>query len=196
MAETVSILIPTISRPTLARALASLRSQEWIPGDEVLVVGDGPQPIARELWERFGLPGRYVETPRAGGVWGHAARNWVLDGRLARGAYLMCLDDDDEYTPGAIATVRAALAEAPGRPHIFRMTGRHHGLLWKTPELVEGNVGTPMIVAPNDPARLGRFATNRCGDTVFIRDTCSHYPDGPVWREEVICLVRPSARSK
>jgi hypothetical protein len=31
------------------------------------------------------------------------------------------------------------------------------------------------------------------GDYVFIRDTCDHYPGGPVWRQEVIAIARPDA---
>ncbi|AMV24169.1 Glycosyl transferase family 2 [Gemmata sp. SH-PL17] len=188
----VSVVIATISRPTLARTLGSLRGQAWGPGDEVLVVGDGSQPVARELFEQFGLPGRFVENPGPTGTWGHHARNWVLDTRLARGAYLMALDDDDEYHPGALAAVRRALGENPGRPHIFRMTGHPlNPLLWARPVLEVGNLGTPMLVFPNDPARLGRYGMWGAGDFDFCAQTCAHFPDGPVWREEPVCMVRP-----
>lgn len=189
---TISLVIPTISRPTLARALASMRRQEWQAGDEVLLVGDGPQPVACSLWEQFRLPGRYLETPAPLGYWGHGPRNWIAENREATGRYLMALDDDDELPDQAVAIVRRILAESPDRPHIFRMTGTPVvGDCWKVKEIREGNVGTPMLVAPNDPARLGRFAPRYGGDCDFIRGTCAFYPGGPVWREEVICRVRP-----
>lgn len=194
MAEriTLSLIVPTVSRPTLARALASARRQDWWPGDEVILVGDGPQPIAQALWEQFALPGRYTEVPKTlPADWGHTPRN--LTHPQARGAYLMALDDDDELTDGAVATVRAAIAKNPGRPHLFRMSGCPVvGDCWKVPDVRLGNVGTPMFVAPNAPARLGRYTARYGGDHDFIASTCSHYPDGPVWREEVICRVRPA----
>jgi hypothetical protein len=189
----LSLIVPTVSRPTLARALASVRCQEWNPGDEVLLVGDGPQPVARELWEQFRLPGRFVEVPGPNWDWGHTPRNLVMP--TAAGAYLMALDDDDELTPDAVAFVRTALAEAPGRPHIFRVTGVPLlGDVWTEREVRLGNVGTPMLVAPNDPARLGVYTPRYGGDYDFIAAVCSRYPEGPVWREEVICRVRPGIR--
>lgn len=195
MAEpvTLSLVIPTIGRPTLARCLTSVRRQEWRAGDEVLLVGDGPQSSARELWDQFGLPGSFHETPDRIGFWGHGIRNRLLDLRAAKGTHLVALDDDDELADGAVATVRAAIDRNPDRPHLFRMSGEAcRGLVWRTREIAHGNVGTPMLVAPNDPARLGRYALHHGGDCDFIRETCNHYRGGPVWREEVVCLVRPA----
>jgi glycosyltransferase involved in cell wall biosynthesis len=187
---TISLVIATIGRPTLARALRSVRVQDWRPQDEILLVGDGPQPVASELWDQFRLPGRFVEVPGPNKDWGHTPRNLVVP--LARGAYLMALDDDDEMTPDAVAVVRKALAETPNRPHLFRMSGVPTvGTVWKVKEIREGNVGTPMLVCPNDPARLGRYAPRYGGDFDFIRDTCAFYPEGPVWHQTVICRVRP-----
>lgn len=190
---TVSLVIPSVSRPTLARTLLSLAGQPWIPGDEILLVGDGPQSQAREMWEQLKLPGRYLETPERLGFWGHGARNWLLDQQAATGGYLAALDDDDVWTPDSLAVIRAAIAERPGHPHIFRMDGVPNGigLVWKTQQIRERNVGTPMLVVPNDFARLGRYTPRYGGDCDFVRETCSHYCDGPEWHEDVICRVRP-----
>lgn len=167
--------------------------------DEILVVGDGTQPIARELCEQLSgrLPMRYIENPGPTGMWGHHARNWVLDARQAPGAYLMALDDDDEYTPDAIASARAAFAACPEpRPHIFRMSGHPAvGTVWKEPVMRVTNLGTPCIAVPNDPARLGRYAMAYDGDFTFAQSTCAHYPAGPVWSEAVICRVRPHEKA-
>ncbi|HEY1188514.1 MAG TPA: glycosyltransferase family A protein [Gemmata sp.] len=199
MAEpTISLVIATVTRPTLARSLASLVGQDWRPGDEVLVVGDGPQPVANELCGLFAarLPVRYVENLGERGIWGHRPRNWVLDTRQAQGAYLMALDDDDEYTPSAIRAARAAFVACPSpRPHIFRMSGHpSNPLLWSEPVFREANFGTPCIAAPNDPARLGRYGLRYAGDFDFAASTCEHYPGGPVWCEAVVCRVRPEPR--
>lgn len=83
---TISLVIATISRPTLARTLRSLRGQAWEPGDEVLLVGDGPQPVAAELFGQFGLSGRYVENLGPTGMWGttRATGCWIRSRRRAR----------------------------------------------------------------------------------------------------------------
>lgn len=194
MAETVSLVIPTVSRSTLARTLLSLRGQPWIPGDQVLLVGDGPQPQARELWDQFNLPGRYLETPYRLGHWGHGLRNWVFDTAQARGKWIAALDDDDTWLSSALATIRDAIRTEPSRPHIFKMRDAPIvGTVWNEPEIRHANVGTPMLVCPNDPARLGRYAPLYGGDCDFIRDTCGFYAEGPAWHEDVICWVRPPA---
>ncbi|WP_407936092.1 glycosyltransferase [Gemmata algarum] len=196
MAEpTITVVIATISRPTLARTLNSLVGQGWITGDGVLVVGDGPQPVAQELCSLFSprLPILYSQNPTRTGMWGHYARNWVLDQRHCTTDYLMALDDDDVYLPGAIETARRAFAEClQPRPHVFRMQNHPHvGTVWKEPQLVMGNLGTPVIAVPNNPSRLGRYTFHYGGDFDFCKSTCDYYADGPVWREEVICDVRP-----
>jgi glycosyltransferase involved in cell wall biosynthesis len=195
MAEqiTFSMIIPTISRPTLARTLQSLVGQKWIEGDEVLLVGDGSQPVAGELWEQFRLPGRFVEVAGPSNDWGHNPRNVIH--KQAKGRFLLALDDDDELIAGAVNLVRSILADNPERPHLFRMSGAPNlGELWKVQDIREGNVGTPMFVPPNVAGKLGKYAPFYGGDCEFIRETCRHYPDGPIWRTEFICKVRPFRR--
>lgn len=193
-ALTISLIIPTISRPTLARALASLVGQLWIPGDEILVVADGPQPIARELAGQFYLPVRFIQTHGPSNDWGHTPRNEAMP--MATGTHLMALDDDDELAPGAVAIVRRVITATPDRPHLFRMSGHQDvGTVWSVPEIREGGVGTPCLVCPNIAGKLGAYAPRYGGDFDFIRDTCGHYPAGPVWHTDVICNVRPFARA-
>lgn len=185
------MILPTIGRPTLARALRAVRAQAWQAGDEVLLVGDGRTPTAASLWDQFSLPGRYLETNGPAKDWGHTPRNLVMP--EARGDYIMSLDDDDVLTPNAVATVRAALAENPGRPHMFRMEGEPcGGLLWRTKTVEHRNVGTPMFVLPTAGRRWAKYLPYHGGDHAFMRDTLAPWPaDSLVWREEVICHVRP-----
>ena len=191
---TISLIIPTISRPSLARALRSVKSQEWIDGDEVVVVGDGSQPLAREIWNQFGIKGRFVEVSGPSNDWGHTPRNLIIPSCTTD--YLMALDDDDILRDGAVGRVRAFLKENPNRLHIFQMAGCPTvGTVWKEEVLAKGNVGTPMCVVPNVKGKLGQYTANTYGgDFDFIRDTSAHYPDGPVWVEEVICYIRPHLR--
>lgn len=110
----------------------------------------------------------------------------------ATGTHLAFLDDDDIYTPGAIDLMRRAASD---RPVIFRMDDPFHGILWRTPELVYGNVGTPMFLVPNRDlgewkgVEFGRGAP-RGGDFNFITG-CVEKQGAPVWRKEIIATVRP-----
>jgi hypothetical protein len=169
-----------------------VRGQDWRPNDEILLVGDGSQPVARSLWDQFHLPGRYLEVPGPFYDWGHTPRNLVMPD--ARGSHLMALDDDDAMAPGALATVRSVLAANPSRPHMFRMSGDPNvGTVWKVKDVRLGNVGTPMFVVPNEPARLATYQPFHGGDHAFMRDTLTLWSEGSlIWREEIICHVRPT----
>lgn len=196
MAPTITVVIPTIGRPTLARTLASLAGQAWAPGDAVLLVGDGgPRLCARELWEQFRLPGQYLETPWQMGSWGHPLREWVQREGLAKTSHRWQMDDDDAAWPGAIQTIRAAITAAPDRPHLFRMDfGRQQWdrpILWDRPELREGFIGTPCLVAPTDARFSQRWPARYGGDYDHIRAVCEAAPAGPVWVPQVVCVCRP-----
>lgn len=189
---TLTFHLTTVSRPALAPALRALRAANLHPGDEVLLVGDGPQPAAEAFFRQLSLPGRYHEFPGGPhGWWGHDARNGTM--HLARAEYLAPCDDDDEYAPGAIDVIRRALKENPGRPHLFRMSGVPGiGTVWKDREIRPGNVGTPMLILPTAGQRWAKYTHSRIGDHDFIRDTLALWPpDALVWREEIIYTVRP-----
>ncbi len=198
---TLTLVIPTIGRPTLARTLDSLRGQPWGPGDAVLLVCDDPAaaPVVRELYPQFGLPVRYHETAKLG-HYGHGVRNWVQGSRLVKTTHRAQLDDDDVWMPDALRTVRAAITEEPARPHIFKMDWRNAGehrpaadrpVLWAEPVMREANVGTPMLVAPFDPSKDAEWEPRYNGDFAHIAGTCARYPGGPVWHNDVICYTRP-----
>lgn len=189
---TFSVIVPTCGRPTLARTLESVILAGATRSDEVLVVGDGPQPAARKIVACFASRLRiiYRQTPPSKCA-GHAQRNHAME--FAKGSHLISIDDDDAYRPGALSRIRAAAQENPGRFLIFRMeshTPRHPwGTLWNYKGASLGNVGTPMMVAPNAPAKLGRWGHRYAGDFDFLESTLSHYPEGPVWLEDVIVDV-------
>ena len=127
MSDRISVIIPTLNRPTLEATLASCKDATQV----VLM----PDPRGEE------------------GAYGHGLRNRCLDEGLATGDWLVSIDDDDEFLPGAFEAMRAAVAEHPGRWFIFKMTfgdGSHYPgvTVWDRPQVRVGNVGTPMILAP------------------------------------------------
>lgn len=166
MTVTFSIIVPTSGRPTLARTLASVTPQ-LEAGDELLVL-------------------------RRDCEYGNAARDEAM-GRAA-GTHLLFMDDDDVYTDGAIATIRAAVSTDPNTIHVFRMRNSDGQLLWADPSFRMCNVGTPMVAVPNVPGKLGRWDNGggAVSDFAFMTQTLAAMRANPVFHTPVVALVRPT----
>ncbi len=132
MNPTIAIVIPTIGRPTLQRTLDSIRGQDLIDGDRVIVALDTfqepPRPDVRELVEGYGRPFELLEhdggdhwqgMPQLNRAIAEVAFGQVSVGNSSvskvdythnRTDFLCDLGDDDSYTIGAIAKIRSALS--------------------------------------------------------------------------------------
>lgn len=167
----LSVVVVTQGRETLTRAIESVTSQ-MMPDDELLV-------------------GRLAEMNRNSGVcWRYVGqeRNRLM--AMAAGD-LMFLDDDDIFLPGALQAARDALAVDSERPHIFQMRYAHNGGVLFDGESVEiGNIGTPMLVIPNDRERVGQWSATNCHDHDFIRHTVELMGE-PAWHRIVIAELNP-----
>jgi glycosyltransferase involved in cell wall biosynthesis len=177
------IVTPTISRPTLVRAL---RSAVLAPGDEWLVIGDGSQPEAEALVAALNVPGmHYIEGPETH-TFGNAQRDSGMS--LAAADYFLFLDDDDVFTPGALEAVRRQMA---GVPAMFRM---HHngGVIWREQVIAPGNTGGSMFCVPNVPGKFGRWGDSQAytSDQQFMLATMKHWPT-LVWSGEIIVECNP-----
>ena len=94
-----SVIIPTIGRNTLARAVHSVLDQAFdAAAVEVIVINDSGQPLPPEPWQRSERVRILHTQQRERSV----ARN--TGAATAQGAYLCFLDDDDWLLPGALAT--------------------------------------------------------------------------------------------
>ena len=103
----VSILIRSMDRPTLQRALDSIAAQDY-PNIEVVVVAASPSH--RAMADQCGaFPLRFVPTARA--LKRAEAANVALE--TARGDWFNFLDDDDELLPNHVTRLRAALDAEP-----------------------------------------------------------------------------------
>jgi glycosyltransferase involved in cell wall biosynthesis len=94
----ISVVIPTYNRPDfLRRALASVRSQEGVELDIIIVDDASEQDLSAEFAPYPQV--RYLrnEHNRGGGF----SRNRGL--KLAKGRYINFLDDDDVMLPGKLA---------------------------------------------------------------------------------------------
>jgi glycosyltransferase involved in cell wall biosynthesis len=166
----LSIIIPTISRPALAATLQSIAAQPLLRGDEILVVGDGPQPAAEAMFRASKLPGRYIDGPLAH-TWGGAQRQFALP--LAQGDLIAFMDDDDQYLPSACTYMRHL--SDPAAVNLFRMYHSYGRVLWARRRLQVANVSTQMAVIPNVPAKLGQWTARYEGDFDFISDTAARF---------------------
>lgn len=170
----ITFLVPSLGRPSLRATLDSIET--W-PGDEILVVGsmgDVVDPRVRLL------------PCEPGGDWGHTERN--LGTPHARGQYIAHIDDDDVYAPGTRAFMADAIRTTPKRPILFRMRYPSGFTLWLEPQLIFGNVGTPMMLIPNVPERLGVWGSFHGGDHAFLAGS-KWIPSEFVWRRETIALL-------
>lgn len=181
----LTVITPTVGRDSLRDTLASIAPQ-LRKGDEHLVIGDGSQPDAAAICAEFVVS--YHDGPSSR-TYGTLQRDYGID--IAKGEYVAFCDDDDVFTPDALDTIRAAIAEHPNTPLLFRMATPYYGVLWADKAVREGNVGTPMIVTPryDDLPLWHDGGPSYTADHRFIkRVTDAH---GVEWREEVICIVRP-----
>jgi glycosyltransferase involved in cell wall biosynthesis/LmbE family N-acetylglucosaminyl deacetylase len=107
-APLVSVLIRSMNRPVLGRALASVAAQTW-PHIEILVVNAGGGGH-RQLSENCGgFPVRFVDNPHP--LHRCAAANQAL--QHASGDYLLFLDDDDQLEGDHVAKLAGYLQQHP-----------------------------------------------------------------------------------
>jgi glycosyltransferase involved in cell wall biosynthesis len=171
-APLLSVVVPTIGRPTLERTLRSLRYQAPSSTLEIVVVGDTHQATyARALGtvpylcDQF--EARYLEHD--GGLHCVGQPQRQRGQAAAHGLWLAWLQDDDVWAANALATIRPFLAYV--RPLLFRAETRHGGTVWREPRLEHGNVDANCLVVPNVPARLGRWLNHYDGDYAMIAHT-------------------------
>lgn len=194
MTPSISIVLTTMGRPSLKFAIASVACQ--LRGrDQLILATDGPCPKALAIADAAGVRYTLAESDYHEHGCGHRCGNAARDfGMRSATADVICfLDDDDTFTPNAIATIRQVATDHPDVPLIFKMIDPAGRLLWRDKSVRRGNVGTPMIVVPNVAEKLGRWGLKSGGDFDFAASTVTLYPHGSVvWREEIVCWCRAS----
>ena len=184
--NTLSIVIATSGRSSLEPLLSELTSQ-ITADDEIIVIGDGPQPKARKTAESFKPKIRYTEYGPIR-CWGHPQREIGM--KLAGKEYVSFLNDEDMVAPAYIQGIKTAAQEAPGRPILFRMLIGSNAIWWQQ-AVCPGNVGTQMVVLPNIKDRLGTWGRCYQGDFLFLKSTLAKYPEGEkaiVWKSDLIVI--------
>jgi hypothetical protein len=189
----LSVVVASIGRPQIQRAFASLEYQSAQVDYEVLVAGDehdGPLPQLKQFVASMGPRYRYLATDAGLHCWGNLNRQAVLP--EARGEWIIYLDDDDILSNQALESIVAAIRSQPTpRPLLFRFLTRWRQVLWDEPRLLPGRISGQCIVFPNVPERMGVWGADYEGDFQFIQQTVALWPEGPDWRECVICIANP-----
>lgn len=178
----LSIVLPTIGRPSLRKTLDSIYPQLEYQKDEVIFVGDQEaleSDVVQWAWKKRWDRQTFVKHPR-GNNWGQTERNFGM--RFANGTHVMFMSDDDWYLEGAFARIRATATAHPNKVLIFKMWW--NGLvLPRFPSIVQANIDASMFVVPNDPNKLGVWGNRYEGDYDFITSTLDLYEpsdEGPV----------------
>lgn len=102
-----SIIIPTIGRDSLARAVESVLNQQFDQPYEVIVVNDSARPLPTGAWQAAAAVQIVDTQQRERSV----ARN--VGAAIARGRFLHFLDDDDWLLPGALDMLARMAANSP-----------------------------------------------------------------------------------
>jgi len=196
----LSVIVPTVGRPSLARAVRSLlRQGDWLPWEAILVGDTHGGDFAAALPTAQALAQTdprltYVEHNGGRHMVGHPQRNHGAT--VARGRYLAFLGDDDLYLPGAFQSIARALRahEDDPRVFLFRWIAPWRMVLWHTAGfLAEDHIDAECIVCPNVPEQLGTWTNRYQGDYDFIAETVALWGGvGRVrWQPEVLALARP-----
>jgi glycosyltransferase involved in cell wall biosynthesis len=173
---TITVVIPTMNRPTLERAVQSAEGAE-----EIIVVGDSVDPTAGPL--------RFMEQPQSTRREARAAELRNAGMRRATSDWIAFMDDDDVFTSGAIETIRNAVSGKEPALYLFRMIWA--GVHWMQPVIQLGNIGTPMIVCPSQGWKPWPTADYPNEDFGFADLNKNTWSGGVVFREEIIAHVRP-----
>lgn len=190
----LTLIIPTLGRPTLARTVFSFNGQLQ-DGDEVIFVADPRGDVEYVKWmrttasNRLGVDWRHVVHDGPGG-WGLPQRNRGLE--AATRPYAWFLADDDIATPGALDTIRAALEPPPLRPWFIFRAGRANAepWVWQDAQIRRGNLDADCIVCPT--IITSRWGLDYSGDydfAVALREELGE----PAWGAAVVAVTKPDA---
>lgn len=183
----LSYIIPTIGRTTLARAVDGILD-ELQPCDQLFVVGDGPLPQARETMAARQRQNVFYLEHGPTHNWGTEQIDYAT--RLARGDYLCYLGDDDEIEPGAMLRIRLAVSNSNLMPHIFAM--------WHTDRILKRGIkhcecSGQQFVIPNVPSRLAPYShpenQHTASDAAFLARSIKLWGGQYEFHDEVIARL-------
>jgi len=111
----LTIITPTLLRDSLLDTCFSIDAQDYVFWEHILMVDVVPDVRGIELLQTVEHPNRVIVlanmSGESGGYPGSKLRH--MAGRLAQGDYLLYIDDDDVYVPGALEKIAEGLRKRP-----------------------------------------------------------------------------------
>lgn len=188
MEISLSILIPTINRPTLKHMLYSLVPQ-LTAEDNVYIVGDNcnvDDSVKNEL------PNKnihWLRTEEKLGHDGHGIRNKYQT--QLKGTHIWHIDDDDYVIPRSVNLIKNEIKKTPHTPLLFKVQCLGLFTLWVEPTLTQDHfMTTQMGIWPNEPDKFAFWPLEKSGDNKWVRDTINNFDDYR-FVDEVIYLYNP-----
>lgn len=170
----ITYFLCTIGKRKMTNIVRSIYGQFIRGHDKIAVFFDGPNfaevgpEYFQSEWDLYGEDISYTVLPQNLGFWGHGIRN--LYQTTFSTDYIYNIDDDDQMIEGIIPSVRSDLATHYGKIIIYKIQARG-GLIWNSPTLAYGNVGTPSGFIYNNPKIMGHWGEWYGGDYEFYRST-------------------------
>ncbi len=202
MTPTLTIVIPTIGRPTLKDTLDSIARQALVPGDRVVVALDThaepPRPDVAELVARYGKQFQLLKVDSGYHFMGNPQLNAAI--RLCRTDYLCALGDDDVYVDGAMARLRPKLRD--GKAVLFQFyappflvhDNPRRFVLWAARQLRVANLSGCCIAAPRKALVAVNPEQRIEVDFDWIEAIVAKTTQKPIWMNEVLIIARPEIR--
>ena len=168
-----SVIIPTIGRSTLSRAVNSVLEQQFDAAPyEVIVVNDSGEPLAHEPWHEIERV-RIVHTNQRERSF---ARN--CGAAVGQGEYFYFLDDDDWLLPGGLSSFWELSQRAPQAAWLYggvRVVGEDECVLAERNSRLAGNclaqvMGGAWVPIQSSIIRASDFFAVG-GYSLFIRGT-------------------------
>lgn len=196
MTGKISVVIPTCGRASFFDTVVSAKAAGLLPTDEIVAVSDGRvdgfMRSRNRLCEQTGLDVQAYEGPLTRCT-GNTQRNIGM--LRASGDFLMFMDDDDTYIPDVFTAIREACLDGPDRLHIFRMRYDDGRVLWRTKDLVHGNIGTPMLAVSRLLAKGCVWPEIYAADWAFVTQLRAAGLR-PEWHDLVIARVSVASHGR
>jgi hypothetical protein len=206
----LSIVIPSCGRTTLENTVNGLLVQ-MTASDEIIIVG----PRFPGIWTRYTIDQvKHIICDNRGCDERNIARGKSKGGpekdagfKVSTGTHILTIDDDDIYMKDALILARAAIAEVPDRPHIFRM---RYGIenQWRSPlthriedhwelgfeqhGLTMGNIGSAMYIYPARAKNVPHLRSRHGDEDFYTFIDAVALCGSPVWHDRAWGIIRPS----
>lgn len=185
LATRLSIIIPTLGRTTLQRAVNSALASMG-PQDELLVVSDGYFRHARQvmLWTDDPRT-RFIETAPSRS-WG--TMQYDVGMAMATGEWCVFLPDDDIMTPEACAAVRGGVHHMG--VHVFACRMDHWGGRVLSRSKNCGEVTANQIVVPRETEVSWQRSDRQVFDWDYLNAVLAFWNQHePYYHDDIICIA-------